>query len=86
MDLNPGKTVADARPVDEEAKAARKRAYLRGIVVFVALAALTALEFLIATVAGGSPVFLFIIALAKAGLIIQYYMHLSSVWEGGEAH
>lgn len=86
MDLHEAKTDANAQPVDEEAKAARKRAYLKGIVVFIALAALTLLEFLIATVAGGSTVFLFIIALAKAGLVIQYYMHLNSVWDGEEAH
>jgi hypothetical protein len=29
---------------------------------------------------------LFILAIAKAGVILQYFMHLSSVWGGEEAH
>ena len=60
-----------------------------GILVFplvVALAALTGLEFWVATAAGGSVAFLFIIALVKAGVIIQYYMHLESVWSEEGAH
>jgi hypothetical protein len=69
------------RPVDERVQAARKAAYRLGILVFVGLAVLTALEFWIATAAGGSAVFLFLIALIKAGLIVQYYMHLRTVWE-----
>jgi hypothetical protein len=74
------------RPVDESTLASRKAAYRRGILVFVGLAVLTALEFWIAYAAGGSPVFLFIIVLAKAGLILQYYMHLGQLWGEEEAH
>ena len=73
------------QPVDERILAARKAAYRQGIWVFVGLAALTALEFWIATAGGGSAVFLFLVILIKAGLIIQYYMHLRTVW-GEEAH
>jgi hypothetical protein len=79
-------TEAPPEPVDEKVLVSRKAAYRRGILVFVGLAVLTALEFWIASAAGGSTVFLFIIVLAKAGLILQYYMHLGQVWGEEEAH
>lgn len=77
---------APPQPVDEKALASRKATYRRGFLVFVGLAVLTALEFWIASAAGGSTVFLFIIILAKAGLILQYYMHLGQLWGEEEAH
>lgn len=77
---------AEVEPVDEEALAARKAAYRRGVYVLLALAVLTAVEFLIATVLNGSVVLLFVIVLAKAGLILQYYMHAEQIWSEGEAH
>jgi hypothetical protein len=73
-------------PVDEKVLASRKAAYRRGILVLLGLAVLTALEFWVAAAAGGSTVFLFIIVLAKAGLILQYYMHLGQLWGEEEAH
>jgi heme/copper-type cytochrome/quinol oxidase subunit 4 len=60
-------------------------AFRRGMVTFVILAVLTALEFWVSRMTAGSPVFLLIIALAKAGLIVQYFMHISSLWSE-EAH
>jgi heme/copper-type cytochrome/quinol oxidase subunit 4 len=79
-----------ATAVDAELLEARRKeksaAYRKGFLVFVALAILTALEFWVATAAGGSVAFLFIIALVKAGVIVQYYMHLESVWSEEEAH
>jgi hypothetical protein len=72
--------------VDEKVLAGRKAAYRQGILVFLGLLALTALEYWIAVRAGGSAVFLFILILAKAGLIVQYYMHLGRVWGEEEAH
>jgi predicted lysophospholipase L1 biosynthesis ABC-type transport system permease subunit len=73
------------KPVDEKTLLARRAAYRLGNLVFVGLAILTAVEFILATVGGGSVVLLFLVGLIKAGLIIQYYMHLRSVW-GEEAH
>ena len=32
------------------------------------------------------PVFLFIIALLKAGIILQYFMHIRSLWTEEESH
>jgi cytochrome c oxidase subunit 4 len=75
-----------AKPVSEEVLADRKAAYRQGLLVLVGLAVLTALEFWIATAGGGSTVFLFILALAKAGVIVQYFMHLDRVWSEEEAH
>lgn len=77
---------APAKPMAPEAVAARKAAYRSGIYVFLGLAVLTALEFAIAVALEGSTVFLFVIALVKAGLIIQYYMHLNRAWSEEEAH
>ncbi len=77
---------APAQPVDDEVLAARRTAYRLGLYVLIGLAVLTALEFLIATALEGSVVFLFIIALAKAGAILQYYMHVNRMWGEEEAH
>ncbi len=73
------------KPVDKETLVARSAAYRQGILVFAGLAILTVLEFAIARALGGSVVLLFLVGLIKAGLIIQYYMHLRSAW-GEEAH
>jgi heme/copper-type cytochrome/quinol oxidase subunit 4 len=58
-----------------------------GVVVIIVLAVLTAAEFLISAATNGSVVPLTIIALIKAGLILQYFMHaprvLGSDGEGG---
>jgi hypothetical protein len=77
---------APPKPLDEKVLVSRKAAYRQGLLVLIGLAVLTALEFWIATAAGGSTVFLFILVLAKAGLILQYYMHMGRVWGEEEAH
>jgi cytochrome c oxidase subunit 4 len=78
--------VVPAKPMDPEAVAARKAAYRSGLYVLIGLAVLTVLEFVIAAALEGSAVFLFVIALVKAGLIVQYYMHLNQSWSEEEAH
>ena len=40
----------------------------------------------VASLLEGSVVFLFVLALVKAGVIMQYYMHLDRVWSEEEAH
>ncbi|RME48215.1 MAG: hypothetical protein D6796_06605 [Caldilineae bacterium] len=68
---------------DREAK---KRAVFRqGIVVLVVLAVLTAVEFAVAINLPGAVTLLFLIAVLKAAPILQFFMHLSSLWseEGG---
>jgi uncharacterized membrane protein len=52
----------------------------------VALAVLTGLEFVVASLLPGSTALLFLVAMIKAGVIVQYYMHLNQVWSAEEAH
>ncbi len=56
----------------------------RGIAVFIILAVLTGIEFILAR-AEAATIFLVLIALAKAGLVLWYFMHLARVFrsEGG---
>lgn len=70
----------------EEALAARRADYRQGVMVLIGLAVLTVLEFVIAVILEGSVSLLFIVVLAKAGVILQYYMHANRVWSDEEAH
>ena len=86
LPAKPAEAVKEAdEPVDQEALAARKAAYRRGIYVLIGLAVLTAARICRRHPAGRSVGLLFILILAKAGVILQYYMHLHRVW-GEEAH
>lgn len=58
----------------------KKASYRQGIIVFVALAILTAIEVMIAVNLDKPAVPLVIIALVKAGLIVQYFMHIYRLW------
>jgi hypothetical protein len=60
-------------------------AFRQGVMVLVALAVLTAVEYWI-SMASGSVVFLFLIALGKGGLILNYFMHVSSLWQEEDSH
>jgi cytochrome c oxidase subunit 3 len=51
-----------------------------GITIFIFLAVLTALEFVVAIVMNAIPL-LVVIALAKAGLVMYYYMHIYKLQE-----
>lgn len=53
----------------------KKTALNQGVIIFIFLAALTALEFFVA-VAIGSVALLAVVALVKAGLVAYYYMHI----------
>ncbi len=61
----------------------KTNALSRGVVVFIFLAALTTLEFILARSAA-AYIFLWIIAFMKAGLVLWYFMHLRSVFQPGE--
>lgn len=56
----------------------------RGVFVFVGLAALTIVEFYASRIPESAMVLLAVIALGKAGLILEYFMHLSGVFQGDE--
>ena len=60
-------------------------ALTRGIVVFVILAVLTAVEFFLARF-DAITFFLVLIALAKAGLVLWYFMHLPRVFKSEGDH
>ena len=55
-----------------------------GWVVFLWLAVLTAIEFIIAVTIDANLPIMIVIALIKAGLIMHYFMHLLRIWRGGE--
>ncbi len=57
----------------------------RGVVVFIILAVLTAIEFGLARLEAAT-LFLVLIALAKAGLVLWYFMHLARVFKSEGGH
>jgi hypothetical protein len=65
--------------LDAALLAKRSAAYRLGVMVLIGLAILTSVEYGIA-ITLSSVVALVIIGLFKAGLIIQYFMHVSSLW------
>lgn len=60
----------------------KSKALMRGNYVIVVLAVLTAIEFAIAVAMTGnlSATLLGIVALIKAALIIDYFMHFKQLW------
>ena len=53
----------------------KKTALNQGVIIFIFLAVLTALEFFIAVAMDAVPL-LVLVALVKAGLVVYYYMHI----------
>ena len=60
-------------------------AYRTGVMVLLWLSLLTAVEF-VANMIGASTVAMFLIAFIKAAIILQFFMHVSSLWIQGESH
>jgi hypothetical protein len=61
----------------------KMNALTRGVVVFLVLAVITAVEFFLGT--HGSPaIFLWIMALTKGGLVLWFFMHLARVFSAEE--
>lgn len=58
----------------------KKQEYRRNLYVFLAIAALTIVEFAIALNLENALVPLMLIALIKAGLIVQFFMHVYRLW------
>ena len=61
----------------------------RGLTVFLALAVLTIVEYIVA-VSLDSPALLVVLlsaaAVGKCWAIVTYFMHISKLWRGEEAH
>lgn len=61
----------------------------RGLMVFIALAVLTAVEYVIAVSLDSVPLLVVLLALAagaKCWAITVYFMHVTRLWRGEEAH
>jgi hypothetical protein len=63
----------------EEGMKDKKAAYQQGVNIFILLAVLTIIEFFLG-IWSGSLAWLMLVALAKAGLVVYYYMHIYRVW------
>ncbi|MBP6017256.1 MAG: hypothetical protein KA586_11095 [Candidatus Promineofilum sp.] len=57
----------------------KSAAYRLGLITLVILAVLTIVEFFVAVYVG-SLVLLFIIAVVKAAIIVQNFMHIARLW------
>jgi len=62
----------------------KKAAYRQILIVFIVLAVLTAVEYFVVLNLDNAAVLLFIIALIKAGLVVQYFMHFYRLWRAEE--
>ena len=58
----------------------KKALYRRGVIVLVVLAVLTGVEYYVAFLPTSATPALFILALTKAWIILQYFMHVSTLW------
>jgi heme/copper-type cytochrome/quinol oxidase subunit 4 len=63
----------------------RMNALKRGVIVFIILGVLTAIEYFMGVYESPS-VLLWIVALVKAGLVLWYFMHLPRVFNPGGDH
>ena len=73
------------RDATRSRRARLSAAYRSGVMVLIWLGLLTAFEF-VANLMGVSTVAMFMIALVKAGIILQSFMHVSSLWLEGGSH
>ncbi|MCP4429002.1 MAG: hypothetical protein GY803_31340 [Chloroflexi bacterium] len=60
-----------------ESKAA---AYRLGLTTLIVLAALTAVEYIVGISMSNPATVLFVIALVKAGVVVQNFMHVYRLW------
>ncbi|MEZ4831475.1 MAG: cytochrome C oxidase subunit IV family protein [Caldilineaceae bacterium] len=63
----------------------RKPVYRQGYVVALVLAVLTIVEYY-AALHFPSAIILFLLAIFKAALVLNYFMHIRSVWSPEEEH
>ena len=90
--IMPGVPQKGAKPEQVEVKgpeyaqwrAKRNKGLRLGVVVLLALALLTIIEFFLASI--GSTPLMFIMIILKASLVLYYFMHITSVWRTEEAH
>ena len=59
--------------------------FKRGLLVAVGLAVLSVVEYFASNVAGAAMPLLCVLALAKAGLILEFFMHFGKVFQSNNA-
>lgn len=62
----------------------KRSSYRQILLIFILLAVLSILEFAAAIYIDNPTVPLFVIALIKAGLIVQFFMHIYRLWRPEE--
>ena len=60
--------------------------YFNGVIVLIVLGILTAIEYFIGVGDSPSVAVLSVLALIKAAVIVNYYMHVSRMWSSEEDH
>lgn len=63
----------------------RKPIYRQGYIVAIALAILTVVEYYAAQYSS-SAIIMFLLAIFKAALVLNYFMHISTLWSSEEEH
>jgi heme/copper-type cytochrome/quinol oxidase subunit 4 len=65
----------------------RTAAYRKSTIVFLALVALTVIEYYVAVLhVPFMTTLLILAAVAKAALVVYFFMHVSRLWSQGEEH
>jgi caa(3)-type oxidase subunit IV len=75
---------AQGTPQGEGAGGGLASAVKTGWVVFLALALLTVVEYIVAVALEANLPIVIAIAMAKAGLITYYFMHIVRAWSSGQ--
>ncbi len=70
----------EAAASPERREAEKKFLYRRGLIVLIALVVLEVFDYFMAQWSGGSATILMVLALINAALIIQYYMHVHTIF------
>lgn len=62
--------------------------YRQGYIIFAVLMGLTLVEYVLGLeqFEGQFTIFLVLIALLKAAIIVNYFMHIARLWKGEESH
>ena len=70
----------EAAASPERREAEKKFLYRRGLIVLIALVVLEIFDYFMSLWSGGSATILMALALINAALIIQYYMHVHTIF------
>lgn len=70
----------------DENKEKKAPPYFIGFAVLIVLAVLTGIEYVLGTADDPITAILVVIALLKAAIIVNFYMHISKLWNPGGGH